>query len=318
MSGVFSFTFSSMLVIFTYIIIGYILNKKKIVPENTDRVLSRLENYVFLPALVLNTFSSQCTIDSLKTNYPFLLYSTLALFCAFVISMIISRFFAERGTYQQNIYKYTFVFANFGFVGNALIPLLFPDNASEMLYQYMFFNLPMQVVVYTWGISILIPEKEGKSSPLSKLNNPIVYAILLGIIIGITGTRALIPEFITKALSALAECMSPVAMILTGFVIGGYSLKELFSKKRVYVAAMLRLFIIPTVLLSLLYFAGASGLIMMLALFAYATPMGMNTIVFPAAYGGETKTGASMLMISNLLCLLSIPVMYSLFTLIIK
>ncbi len=318
MFKIFTFTFSSMLVIFTYIVIGYILNKKKIVPENTGQILSRLENYVFLPALVLNTFSTQCTVESLKENYSFLIYSSIALACAFIISTIISRFFAEKGTYEKNIYRYTFVFANFGFLGNALVPLLFPDNAAQMLYQYMLFNLPLQIAVYTWGLSILIPKKDGKSSSLSNLNNPIVYSILIGIILGITGTREFIPDFFTNALSALASCMSPVAMVLTGFVIGGYSLKELFSKKRIYVATILRLFIIPIVLLSVLYFAGASKLIMTLALFAYATPMGMNTIVFPAAYGGETKTGASMLMVSNLFCLISIPIMYSLFTLITK
>ena len=129
-----------MLVIFTYIVIGYILNKKKIVPENTGLILSRLENYVFLPALVLNTFSTQCTVESLKENYSFLIYSAIALVCAFIISMIISRFFAKKGSYEKNIYKYSFVFANFGFLGNALIPLVFSENASEMLYQYMFFN----------------------------------------------------------------------------------------------------------------------------------------------------------------------------------
>ncbi len=315
---IFTFTFSSMLVIFTYIVIGYILNKKKIVPENTGRILSRVENYVFLPALVFNTFSSQCTVESLKTNYLFLVYSLIALASAFIISMIISKFFAKKGTYENGIYRYSFVFANFGFLGNALIPLIFSENASEMLYNYMLFTLPLQITVYTWGLSILIPKSNAKKSSLSNLNNPIVYAIVIGIILGITGTRAFIPEFFTKALSALASCMSPVAMLLTGFVIGGYSLKELFSKKRIYLATALRLFVIPTVILSILYFLGASPFIMTLALFAYATPMGMNTIVFPSAYGGDTKTGASMLMISNLFCLFSIPIMYSLFTLIIK
>lgn len=318
MFKIFSFTFSSMLVIFTYIVIGYILNKKKIVPENTSRILSRLENYVFLPALVINTFSSRCTPDSLRENYSFLLYSALALFCAIIISMLISRFFAKKGTYEINIYKYSLTVANFGFVGNALIPLLFPANAEEMLYQYMFFNIPLQIIVYTWGISILIPKSEEKSSPLANLNNPIAYSILIGIVLGLTGTTKHIPEFIMKALSTLASCMSPVAMVLTGFVIGGYSLKELFLKKKVYIATILRLIIIPTVLVAILYFAGAPKHILTLALFAYATPMGMNTIVFPAAYGGETKTGASMLMISSLMCLISIPVMYSLFSIIVK
>lgn len=47
--------------------------------------------------------------------------------------------------------------------------------------------------------------------------------------------------------------------------------------------------------------------------FAYATPMGLNTIVFPAAYGGDTKTGAAMTMISSALSVITIPLMYYIF-----
>ena len=44
-----------------------------------------------------------------------------------------------------------------------------------------------------------------------------------------------------------------------------------------------------------------------------ATPMGLNTIVFPAAYGGDTETGASMAMISHTLSVVTIPLMYLVF-----
>ena len=50
-----------------------------------------------------------------------------------------------------------------------------------------------------------------------------------------------------------------------------------------------------------------------IALIAFATPLGMNTIVFPASYGGDTKTGASMAMISHVLSVATIPLMYYLF-----
>ena len=318
MLEIFTFTFSSMLVIFTYILAGFILNKKKILPEGSDRVISKLENNLLIPALVLSTFSTQCTINSLKENYTFIIYSLITFLAAFLISLFVSRFFAPKGTYRNCIYRYSFVFANFGFVGNALIPLLFPENASEMLYKYMLFTLPLQIAAYTWGISTLIPQKSGKMSFLSRLNNPTFYAIAIGIILGITDSVSLIPSFISQCLSLLGSCMAPLAMILTGFVIGGYPFCELFKEKKIYLAVFLRLFIIPTVILAVLYFLNSSQFIMTLALFAYATPMGMNTVIFPAAYGGETKTGAAMLLISSLLCLFSIPIMYSLFTLIVK
>jgi hypothetical protein len=39
-------------------------------------------------------------------------------------------------------------------------------------------------------------------------------------------------------------------------------------------------------------------------------------VVFPEAYGGDPKTGASMAMISHTMCVVTIPLMYSLLTLV--
>ena len=44
-------------------------------------------------------------------------------------------------------------------------------------------------------------------------------------------------------------------------------------------------------MLLILRAVGAGDELMTLTLIAFATPLGLNTIVFPAAYGGETKTG---------------------------
>lgn len=55
---------------------------------------------------------------------------------------------------------------------------------------------------------------------------------------------------------------------------------------------------------------GTNKEIMTLALIAFATPLGLNTIVYPAAYGGDTKTGASMAMISHTMSVITFSLMY--------
>ena len=52
--------------------------------------------------------------------------------------------------------------------------------------------------------------------------------------------------------------------------------------------------------------------VLFLCFFVTATPLGLNTVVFPEAYGGNPQTGASMAMISHTLCVISIPLMYAL------
>ena len=50
----------------------------------------------------------------------------------------------------------------------------------------------------------------------------------------------------------------------------------------------------------------------MLMLFYSAMPLGLNTIVFPAAYGGDETPGAGMAVISNLVGIISVPLILSL------
>ena len=60
-----------------------------------------------------------------------------------------------------------------------------------------------------------------------KLLNPSNLSLVIGMILGLTGLP--LPGFLTQALSAAAGCFSPLAMILTGFVIGKFDLLMLLT-----------------------------------------------------------------------------------------
>ena len=56
MMQTFNATLTPMLTLFMFMIAGFILKKLKVVPRNTATVLSKLENYLIVPALIINTF----------------------------------------------------------------------------------------------------------------------------------------------------------------------------------------------------------------------------------------------------------------------
>lgn len=314
---IFLSTLTQMLVMFLFIITGFILKKLSLLPDNAGTVLSKLENYVLVPALVLDTFMSYCHIDSLRENYSTILYSLLLLVIALAISLPLSKVFAKEKpgsgideAYQRSIYKYALTFGNFSFMGNAVVLGVLGDAG---LFKYLLFTLPLNIAVYTWGIIILVPKGENKENPLKNLFNPIFVGLILGLILGLLNVKSVLPSFVVTTISNAKACMGPIAMLLTGFIIGGYDIKELIKKKRIYLATVLRLFVIPALMLLIIKAMGATDEVMTLALFAFATPLGLNTIVFPAAFGGDTKTGASMAMISHTLSVISIPLMYLVF-----
>lgn len=316
MLEVFKATFSQMMVMFLCLLVGFILNKKKLVPENGATVLSKLENYVLVPSLIINTFMDKCTIEALSKHYKLVLYSAVAVAVGVALAYLLSGLF-EKDEYKKNIYKYAIAFGNFSFMGNAIVPAILgggnADLQKEWAFKYLLFSLALNLVVYTWGIIILIPKdkKQGKS-PIANLLNPTVISILVGIVLGLTGAQKYVPAFITSTLTSFQACMGPVAMVLTGFVIGGYNIAKLLKNKKVYIMTALRLIIFPVLFVGILMLLKADIETITLCFFAYSTPMGLNTVIFPAAYGGDTETGAAMAMISHTLCIVTIPLMYAL------
>ena len=100
--------------------------------------------------------------------------------------------------------------------------------------------------------------------------------------------------------------------MVTGFIIGEYDLKKLFKVKKVYILSAARLLIIPLLFYFGLKLFHAPEALLAIIVAYMAMPLGMNTILLPAASGGDTTAGASMALISNLLAIATIPLIFML------
>lgn len=302
-----------MLVMFLCIAVGYTLNKTKLLPENAGSVMSKLENYVFLPALIIHTFLNCCTLDSIREQYKVVLFGLLVTALCAVAGLVLGRVFA-KGSCERGIYRYGLSVANFGFLGNTIVPQIL---GPEALYPYLLFTLPLNALVYGYLVRQMIPEGKGQSKGWKQFLNPTFISMIIGMALGICGGTKILPGFLSTTVSNLSACMGPVAMVLTGFVIGGYDFKSLLKLPKVYAATFLRLLVLPAAYVTLVWLLGADELVMCMTLLATGSALGLNTVVIPAAYGGDTRTGAAMAMISHVLCIVTIPLLYALLTWII-
>lgn len=299
---VFSATLKQMLVLFTFIAIGFILNRKKVLAKDSYITISRLETYLLVPALCFTTFSKYCTLENLKVKWIYLIYGTAVVIVSLLIGNVLARIFAKED-FLRRIYTYSFSFSNFGFMGNAVVLGVFGEEA---LFDYMFFTLPFQLYVYSYGALALTP-MGARFSPKSLLN-PSCVGMLLGGIIGVLNIP--LPQFASEVISTAGSCMSPFAMVLTGLVVANYSIKGLVSHGKVYLATFLRLIVLPLFFVGVLKLLGTDSEIIKLTLCSTAMPLGLNTVVYPAAYGGDTLPGSSMALISHVLAIITIPVMF--------
>lgn len=304
---VFTATLNQMLVLFIFMALGFFLNEKRLLPLDDSVVLSKLETYAFVPCLVFSVFYKYCTVENFKQKWTYMLYGAAVMAVSLPIGIVLAKLFAKDG-YLKKIYTYSFAVANFSFMGNAVVLGVFGE---KVLFDYMIFTLPLNLYVYSIGTASLIPTEKGGKLSVKTFVNPIFIALILGAVCGLLSVP--LPKFITTAISSAGACMSPLAMLLTGFVIGGYSLKTLASDKKVYLASVIRLIILPSVFMAVLLLLKTDKDIIRVALCATAMPLGLNTVVFPAAYGGDTTPGAGMALVSHLISVITIPVMFSIF-----
>lgn len=304
----FTSTLNQMLLLFSLIGIGFLLSRAKIVPRGTAAILSKLENFVFLPAMVVGTFAGKFTVEAFKDYSLLLLAGLLLVVVPIPICIGLSKL-CSRDDFVQKLYTYGLAFSNFGFMGNAVVQALFPKQFAE----YLVFTLPMYVVIYLWGVPALLIPAEGEKGigrALRSLCNPLLIGSLVGMVIGLTGIR--LPFFVQKTLAAAEACMSPVAMILTGITVAEMPFLKIAKMKGIYAVTLLRLLVFPLVFGYLLKLCGLEGVLYQCAVCALAMPLGLNTVVVPAGYGKDTSVAAGMALVSHVLSVLTIPLMFKL------
>ena len=307
-----------MVILFAFIAIGFLLGKIKKLPADSDKTLSKLENYLFVPALVLGTFIEKCTPETFAAAWSVMLVA-VAVLAVFVVFGIVSAKIVYKDDYMRRIVTYGLAFSNFGFMGLAVMRGVFP----EMFFEYSVFIIPFYAALYAWGIPVLLISDgaDGKKTAWDRVKpfvNPMFIAMIVGMIIGLTGLGAFIPAPVTEVIGTLGDCMSPMAMILTGLVVSETDLKKIFFNPKTYIVTAIKLLFFPLVYVFATAFIPRGDILTPTAFIcglAVATmPFGMNSIVIPVAYGKDVTDASGMTLISHVLSIITIPLMFLLYT----
>lgn len=121
-----------------------------------------------------------------------------------------------------------------------------------------------------------------------------------------------LPQWASNVVSSLGDCMSPVAMLLTGVTVSKIRLGKIFRDYRLYVISLIRLLAFPLLFVLLARFIPFADTVFTCAACALAMPLGLSPVVVPAAYGKDTSTAAGLSVVSHLLSCISIPIVFML------
>lgn len=298
----FSTTVNQVLMMFVFMLIGYLMQKKSIGGDGVGSALAAIEVNICVPALIFLTFAQNFNSESIITHMPYLIAGIITMIVTFFMSKGLSKMLSEN-TLQQDVLMYSFLIPNIGFMGYPIVGAVFGEKA---LLAMMIYTIPFNLMIFTYGIYILNPNREWS---IKKLVNPNIISIILGIVCGITKFK--MPLLAENVIVSAKACLTPLAMILMGFVLATVPLKPVFLDIKSYIAAFIRAIIIPMSFLSILLLFEVRGMIMTIIVATLCMPFGLNSVVFPEAFGGDSKTGAKTCFISNLMSIITIPIVFT-------
>ncbi len=309
MLQLFKITLDQTLTLFMFILLGYWLKKSGKVTKDLSKSLSVMLVNVFTPLLSVKTFANNFTRDILLDKAILIGISIIFLLVCIVVGYVFSFIFArENGKIKKDtfdVYLYTMTITNLGYFGYPIIEAIFGE---QMLFNFMVFTLPFSIFINSVGIYLLNPNKV--LSFKSVLNMPMI-GMFIGMILGLLNVK--IPAFLLNVMTSGGNCMAPVGMILTGIIFASNDLKSMVANGKIYLIYFIKLLIIPILFIPVLRYLNLSPEASISMMTLLILPAGLNSIVFPEAFGGDSKTGAQLCFVSMIGCIITIPIVYTLF-----
>lgn len=308
MLEVFTLTFGKVGMLLIFIAIGYFLRRHHDLPDDAGHVLSLLCTLLFSPAYSIATMSKSFTRDVLGENTLLIGYGVLFVIAAIGLSIVLSKPFSKNRI-ERNSLIYAFAIPNFGYFGYPVIEGVF---GQEMLADVMIFLIPLSLATNSFGYALFVGDKK---IPWKKiLLSPMLVCLVIGLGLGLSGIR--LPAFVDNAITVAGNCMSPCSMLLAGFMLGKFPLKELLTGWRPYVYSAIRLIGIPLIFGAVLLLLGVKGQYLMLPLLIAGIPLGLNLVVYPESQGHEKQasSNAKLCFVSYLLALAVLPCTFAVLT----
>lgn len=291
--------FQQMLVLFTYMLIGWAARRKGIFDERFGSQISWLVLNVANPLMIV---SSAVNGDgSVKGGELAVTAALAAVMYALLLLLAeaVPKLFRLRDD-EAGYFRLMTVFNNIGFMGFPVISAMYGSGA--LLYAAVFL-LPYNLLFYTYGVNAV--SRTRQKLQWKKVLNAGVIASILAVALYLTQAPA--PQYVKSAAQGLSNLTAPLSMMVIGISLAGLSLKEMFLDGKMLLFAAMKLLVIPVagmlVVRQVVSVPALQGVCMVML----ATPAGSMTAMLAQQSGGDYRRVAQGVALTTLLSVVTIP-----------
>ena len=283
---------------FAEMIVGYLLCMTGVLSPKDRSVFSKAVINVFLPCSIVNSFLTRPDSNVLQDFLTVLLVSIMIqVFCTILANVLYRRTPAN----QKPILQYATVCSNAGFLGNAVAEGVYGELG--LLYGQIYL-IPLRIVMWTAGISYFEGQSDWKTKIRKIMTHPCIIAVTIGLCIMLTGIT--LPAALTRTMTSLGRCSTPLIMVFLGMVLAETGVKGMINKDTLKFA-LLRLIVIPAVVLVFCLLFRVDSFITGLSVLLAAMPAGSTTSVLAEQYHSDVAFASNIVVFTTIGSILLLP-----------
>ena len=107
---------------------------------------------------------------------------------------------------------------------------------------------------------------------------------------------------------------TPLAMIVFGTFLANTNLSSLFKRKKILLAALIKLLMLPAVMFLIYKAFGLGGTLMCALMISSCAPSANNTVMFSAKYGKDTSLASQTVALVSFISILTMPLIIAFVT----
>lgn len=292
-----------LLVLLIPIIIGYYCRKINLFHERANIAFSKLMTEVSMPCLIFFSIAAQ---ENVGSKYDSLIILALAFVSlgAFIIVAIFSDKLYGANKDEIGIIKFITVFNNCSFMG---LPILVAVLNKVGVFYIAIFNIANSLLVFTIGLYYIgLSAKNMARFSFKMLINSGNIATIIALLLYYLDIKPF--SIISETTNMLGSMTTPLSMIVLGVSLSEMNIKEIITEYKLYIFAIVKMLIMPTLLLFGLKFAGLNNHNLLLGIsLISAMPGASITVTLANQYDCNPHLASKYMFISTILSLITIP-----------
>lgn len=302
----FDICFINVVLTLLFIVPGYILCKVKKAKAEHLSTMSAVLIFVGTPCLIVSAFLSFDYTPEKLLNMGIFFGVTLVLQALFIF--ILWLFLRKKhADARYRIFNIGCVFGNVGFFGLPIIRALFPYNPEVACYSSTYV-VSMNILVFTVGTYCLTGDKKFMSLKQAFIN-PSTIGLIVALPLFIFGAKTVVPDYAYNAVKLLGDMTAPFCMIILGVRLATVPFTKLFTRPFVYLICVGKLIVFPLFCFAAVYFLPIDYAFKASILVLSAVPCASIMLNLAEIHNGETELAANCVLLSTLLCFITIPLL---------